>query len=251
MRQILAAWVFYTRLPLPFLHINARDFQGIARWVPLVGLGIGVILVLVDLALRQIAPDPVRAVGVLWIWISLTGGFHLDGVADTADGLSVDAHDQEGQQRRLAVMSDSRVGALGVVALILVMMIKFAALISLASPQWPYLLLAPAWGRWGQLLAIAAYPYLKPQGQGRLLKDFTQPLDLVPMSLVLIVLILILGQWTELALRPLILWSLITAAVSGGLGWRLARRLGGHTGDTYGAVVEWTEALGLLLTQIN
>ncbi len=251
MKQILAAWVFYTRLPLPFVPLNAHDFQGIARWVPLVGLGIGSVLVLADLGLRPLSPEPVRAVAVLWAWVSLTGGFHLDGVADTADGLSVDAHDQEGQQRRLAVMSDSRVGALGVVALILVVGIKFAALIPLTSEQWPYLLLAPAWGRWGQLLAIAAYPYLKPEGQGRLLKDFTQPLDLVPMSLVLILLTLSLGRWTGLDLRIFMGWSLITAAVSGGIGWRLARRLGGHTGDTYGAVVEWTEAVGLLLAQIG
>lgn len=250
MRRILAAWVFYTRVPLPFVHVRAEDFQGIARWVPLVGLVIGLVLTLLDQGLRSVFPDLVRAVGVLWLWISITGGLHLDGVADTADGESVDAHDLEGRHRRLAVMSDSRVGALGVVALVILIVIKLAALTALTPDQWPYLLLAPAWGRWGQLLAIRLYPYLKQEGQGRFLKDSTRSLDLLPMSLALAGLVIALGLWETLDLRALTLWSLGTGAVSFGVGFRLYRRLGGHTGDTYGAVVEWTEAMALMLAHV-
>ncbi len=251
MRGLLAAWIFYTRVPLPYLTLGAADFQGIARWLPLVGLIIGLALILTDLGLRSLVPDPVRAVGVLWLWISITGGFHLDGVADTADGLSVDAHDHEGQQRRLAVMSDSRVGALGGVALILVVLIKVSALLSITATQWPYLGLAPAWGRWGQMITIKLYPYLKEKGQGRFLKDSTRAFDLLPMSLGLILITWGLGVWTDLELRSLLLWSVGVAGISLGISWRLARRLGGHTGDTYGAVVEWTEAMAVVLAQVQ
>lgn len=251
MKGILAAWIFYTRVPLPYVTLQASDFQGIARWLPLVGLLIGLGLVLADLGLRSLLPDPVRAVGVLWLWISVTGGFHLDGVADTADGLSVDAHDHEGQQRRLAVMSDSRVGALGGVALILVVLIKFAALLSMTAEHWPYLGLAPAWGRWGQLITIGIYPYLKEKGQGRFLKDSTRPLDLGLMSLGLVIITWGTGVWTDLELRSILLWSLGVAGISLGISWRLARRLGGHTGDTYGAVVEWTEAMAVVVAQVR
>jgi cobalamin synthase len=115
-------------------------------------------------------------------------GLHLDGVADTADGLAANLHTSSEQSasnsHRLQVMSDSHTGAYGVLALGLVLLLKFAALSSLQV--WPLLLLVPAWGRWGQLLAIALYPYLREQGSARFLKDSTSlPGSLWPGTLLL------------------------------------------------------------------
>ncbi len=122
-RQILAACTFYTRLPIPKAWIRAEDFGGIARWLPLIGLGIGGWLVAGHSLLQGVLSDRLEAGGLLLLWISSTGGLHLDGVADTADGLAVDAHDQAGQARRLAVMTDSRTGAFGVIPVGMVLLL--------------------------------------------------------------------------------------------------------------------------------
>jgi adenosylcobinamide-GDP ribazoletransferase len=222
----------------------------------LVGLGIGTLLVLGNTILARLAPDLVRSITILCCWVGITGGLHLDGVADTADGLAVDAHDQEGGEKRLAVMSDSRIGAFGVIAVVMVMLLKVAALTNLPATSWPILLLTPAWGRWGQLIAIVLYPYLKAQGQGRFLKDSTRyPEDVWPMTMgILLVTVAIAigsGHQSAVGVATQTLLSLGVWTVGSGIsallvGYILYRKLGGHTGDTYGAVVEWTEAVALI-----
>ncbi|MFS8860758.1 adenosylcobinamide-GDP ribazoletransferase [Synechococcus sp. H60.4] len=251
MRRLWAALTFYTALPLG--RLGRLQFEGIAAWLPAVGLLLGGILTLAALLL-QIFPPPVRAALLVALWVLLTGGLHLDGVADTADGLAVNVPksfaDTErpavnGLSRRLQVMRDSHTGPYGVLALVLVLLLKFAALSSLQV--WPLLLLVPAWGRWGQLLAIALYPYLRDQGSARFLKDSTSlPGSLWPGTLLLLAITGGVGWAGLLAWRPLLLWTLGSALGALAVGHWLYRQLGGHTGDTYGATVEWSEAIALL-----
>jgi adenosylcobinamide-GDP ribazoletransferase len=140
LRRFWAALTFYTALPLG----RAADlqFEGIAAWLPAVGLCLGGILFLASLLL-QVFPAGVRAALLVALWVVLTGGLHLDGVADTADGLAANLHTSPEQSasnsHRLQVMSDSHTGAYGVLALGLVLLLKFAALSSLQV--WPLLLL--------------------------------------------------------------------------------------------------------------
>ncbi|MDX2270684.1 MAG: adenosylcobinamide-GDP ribazoletransferase [Cyanobacteriota bacterium] len=248
--QWVAAWIFYTRIPLPFWDRCPLDFAGIARWLPLVGVLIGGILMLADNLLRLMAPDWVRAALEVYLWAAITGGLHLDGVADVGDGLAVSG--QAGIQERLAVMADSRIGAYGALALILVLGLKGATLASLPAQQGWVLLLTPAWGRWGQLLAIGSYPYLKPQGQGRFLKESTHfPQDLWPMTLGLF---LMIAGWIGLTPANWLwvsVWNLLSAIIASGVGYGWYRQLGGHTGDSYGATVEWTEAWVLVLATLH
>jgi adenosylcobinamide-GDP ribazoletransferase len=233
------ALVFYTIIPLPSGW--PLNFQRIARWAPWVGLLVGFLLAGANVLLLQFPLSAfLRGVLVLTIWIAITGGLHLDGVMDTADGLAV-----PDPERRLAVMSDSRTGAYGVMAGLLVMLLKVGAIADLSSVQsCGYLMLAPIWGRWGQLLAIACYPYLKVEGKGAFHRRSLQlPQDLWP-SLVLLVGISLLPivlkphQWpTDLATFTL------GIALSWGVGAWFYNRLNGMTGDSYGAIVEWVEAL--------
>ncbi len=219
-----------------------------APWIPLVGLGLGGLLTVVQGGLMTRIPDLVRGGLVTSLWLLMTGGLHIDGVADAADGLAVDAHQQEGLSKRLAVMSDSRVGAFGVVAVVIVILLKTVTLASLDLKSIGLLTLIPAWGRWGQLVAIGSYPYLKPQGQGRLLKDTTRwPQDLWPMTPGLV---LVTGGVGILTQSPslVLLWTLGSAGIAWGVGYWLNQTVHGHTGDTYGATVEWTEVLILVLT---
>jgi adenosylcobinamide-GDP ribazoletransferase len=240
--QLAAATAFYTCLPIPSAW--ALNFHYVARWAPLVGVIIGTFLRLMDSGLEYLGMPPLtRSVIVVIAWIGITGGLHLDGAMDTADGLAV-----PDPQRRLQVMADSATGAFGSMAAIALILLKIAAIADLHSAHPMALLLAAGWGRWAQQVAIARYPYLKPTGKGAFHKQAIVSLrDTIPS------LILLLG----LSILPLIMnpqtWQFVIAEVAGGMAIALLipawfnHQLGGHTGDTYGAVVEWTEALFLVL----
>ncbi|HSM82042.1 MAG TPA: adenosylcobinamide-GDP ribazoletransferase [Nodosilinea sp.] len=237
--------LFYTRLPLPRGWVPR--FEGIAVFAPVVGLALGGLLVGVDAALGQLGLGALlRSALVVGLGLWLTGGLHLDGAMDTADGLAVMAPD-----RRLAVMADSRSGAFGVMAAIAVLGLKTLALAELTSGRGWVLVAAMVWGRWGQVVAIARYPYLRPEGKGALHKaHLCLPQDwLWGLALALA----LHGLW---AWRQPDQWALVSVTGLGGLGLSLAvgawlhRRLGGHTGDTYGATVEWTETLLLCLATL-
>jgi len=237
--SLLGAIAFYTCLPIP-----ARwplNFTGIAVWAPLVGLGIGGLLSLLDASLLALGMDPplLRSALVVALWIGVTGGLHLDGAMDTADGLAV-----LDPQRRLDVMADSRSGAFGVMAAIVIVGLKTTALSEIATDRWVVLLAAAGWGRWGQLVAIACYPYLRAAGKGAFHKaaihSWRQTLLPLALLLALSSLLIVLQPETDIAAILLASLGLAIALLTGA--W-FNHKLGGHTGDTYGAVVEWTETL--------
>jgi adenosylcobinamide-GDP ribazoletransferase len=164
---------------------------------------------------------------------------------DTADGLAV-----QDRQRRLEVMADSATGAFGAMAAMAVLLLKTTALSDLEAYRGVALMASAGWGRWGQVVAIAFYPYLKPTGKGAFHKEAIR----IPQDI-------LLGFFLLLALCSLPLlyggaWWLSLGMVVGGsaiallTGAYFNRQLSGHTGDTYGAVVEWTEALFLCLLTI-
>lgn len=241
---LAAAIAFYTCLPVPLSW--TLEFRGIARFAPFVGVAIGGILGILDLLLQLLGmPVLTRSAIVAIAWIGITGGLHLDGAIDTADGLAVQ---DPNPQRRLQVMADSVTGAFGVMAAIALVLLKTAALTDLDAHRWIILMAAAGWGRWGQLVAIARYPYLKATGKGAFHKDsMDSPLDLLPGFLLLLGLSGV--QWL---LDPQG-WIVAVGMATGGsaiailTGAWFDRKLGGHTGDTYGAVVEWTEAFLLCL----
>lgn len=247
MRSILGALIFYTICPLP-QHWQL-EFTRIARWSPLIGLLIGGLLGLGDLGLASLGvPILTRSALVVGIWLLLTGGLHLDGAIDTADGLAV-----LDPQRRLQVMSDSVTGAFGVMAAIVILLLKTSALYDLSSSTYRFLglIMAAGWGRWAQVRAIAHYPYLKETGKGAFHKQAMHlPQDLL---LGLTLLLGCSGFWLWLDLTKW--WLPLTGTIVGSISAILVgawfnHQLGGHTGDTYGATVEWTETIILCLLTI-
>ncbi|MBC7968738.1 MAG: adenosylcobinamide-GDP ribazoletransferase [Verrucomicrobia bacterium] len=242
----LGAIAFYTCLPLPQRWM--LTFNGIARWAPVVGLAIGGLVGLLDFGLYDVGmPILTRSAIAVAVWVALTGGLHLDGAMDTADGLAV-----LDPQRRLQVMADSHTGAFGAMAAGIILLLKVTALADLASHRWLVLMLVAAWGRWGQVVAIVRYPYLKPEGKGAFHKKALRSWwDAVPTLILLLVLSGLLG-W--LSLLP---WRTVGLAIVGGgtiavlTGAWFNHQLGGQTGDTYGAIVEWTEALLLCLLTVG
>lgn len=233
LHDLAGAWIFYTVLPA-WPGLTPR-FERIARFAPWIGLLIGAIQLLGWWMLQQIGWtewSSSAAVVALGIWLS--GGLHHDGLMDTADGLGA------GAERRLAAMDDSRVGASGVLALVMVILVQLAATAELVIHHPFALLLAPFWARVSPLWAMARFPYLRDQGSAGFHRRHSQPgWDALPVLVCLPFLALAGWIWLPLGL----LAALLPAECCG-------RRLGGHTGDTYGACVVVAEATFLLLMAV-
>jgi adenosylcobinamide-GDP ribazoletransferase len=239
-KSLLAAWAFYLCLPAP--QKMKLDFSRIARWAPVMGLILGGILCVCDYGLGFIEmPWLVRSTIIILLWLVLTGGLHLDGAMDSADGLAV-----TDPSRRLAVMADSATGAFGAMAAIAILALKIVSLSVITQQRWLILLTIPAWARWAQVLAIVLYPYLKAEGKGAMHSQGVLPIPDLLGGLFALGLVAA-GQFYW---QPVLLVAAIPGIgllLSYAVGKYFDRAFGGHTGDTYGAVVEWVEAIGLAL----
>ncbi|MEB3312324.1 MAG: adenosylcobinamide-GDP ribazoletransferase [Snowella sp.] len=230
--------LFYTKLPLPSWF--PIEFDRIARWCPVIGLILGASLGGIDWGLTFLGfPPLVRSVSIVALGVSLTGGLHLDGVSDTADGLAV-----TDPARRLAVMKESTTGAFGVMAIALILLLKSAALSELMTNRGLVLMLAMGWARWGQVAAITFYPYLRSEGKGALHREtFKFPQDLLLGLFFLVLFSAVWIYWQPQQWLVILITTLLSAAIALLTGWWFNRQFGGQTGDTYGAIVEWSEAL--------
>ena len=231
----LAALQFLTVAPLPARLFTPQEMGRAVGYFPMVGALLGGALALLDRGLSAIWPASVASALVLIAWVGLTGALHLDGFLDTCDGL-LGGHSPE---ERLRIMRDERVGAFAVTGGVLLLLVKYAALAALPGRA-PALILAPTLGRWGMALAIAAFPYARPEGLGRAMKDYAGWRQAALAGGAAVVLAWIAGGWLGLAAAALA--SLITYAVARfSLG-----RLPGLTGDIYGATCEMVETVTLL-----
>ncbi|MDD2892926.1 MAG: adenosylcobinamide-GDP ribazoletransferase [Halothiobacillaceae bacterium] len=232
MRGLILATQFLTRLPTPQVDdFRPDDLSRSAVWFPAVGLLVGSIVCVATWLGAQLDPWLAALFGLLaWVWV--TGGLHLDGLADLADGLGAAHRDPA---RLLAVMRDPHLGAFGVLALGLQLIFKLVLLMLLAREGlWLLLLLIPAWARLGPLLWTRVLPALEP-GMGERFAWAISNRTLIVGMLAL----LISSAWTpNLLLAPLVLaaWA-----------WFLHHTLGGMSGDTLGAGIELSETTLLLI----
>jgi adenosylcobinamide-GDP ribazoletransferase len=204
---------------------------------PLVGLGLGLVLATLDRALGAILPPAPRAALTVTALAVLTRGLHLDGLADTCDGL-LGGHDRA---RRLEIMRDPRVGTFGATAVALALLLKWSAVMSLdASRRAAGLILAPVLGRCAMVAVAAAVPYARPQGLGA---GYHEAARGVPLLTALgggsAVALLLFGP-TGLTLVAM------AALVALGIAWWARVALGGATGDVFGATCELVETAVLL-----
>ena len=235
MTQLVAAIRFLTIVPMPGPPAGAPGPS--AHWFPVVGFGLGTILSIADLSLGLLLPPIVTAILVLTLWALLTGGLHLDGLADSLDGLAGRDRDQS-----IRIMRDGRVGVYGGAGLILLLMLKSAALVQLPDLiRWRALLVAPAIGRASPLLLATRFrPATPGEGKGSAF------LDDVTRSAVVVGLIVCLGASVWLFWPWGVLISLSGFAGAAAWGAFFTRRLGGLTGDTLGGAVEIAELVSLL-----
>lgn len=239
LRDLAGAWIFYSVLPAwPGM---APRFERIARFAPWIGALLGVLQGLLWWLLEGHVPLLAQVSLVLALGLVLSGGLHMDGAMDTADGLAAG-------ERLMEAMADSRIGASGVQALVVVLLLRAAGLAALGSLAPIALVWAALWGRVAPLIAMARFPYLRERGSAAFHRRHWAGLAVELRPTLLLLGTLILLGWRlrgpgVLPPLPALLGALPSVAVPVWLG----RRLGGHSGDTYGACVEWVESLALLL----
>ncbi|MEZ4673775.1 MAG: adenosylcobinamide-GDP ribazoletransferase [Caldilineaceae bacterium] len=235
LQEITVAIGFLTILPVPTVAFQPGLLGRAGRWFPLIGLLIGLLLWGGYTLLSQIYAPLLVAAATTALWAILTGGLHLDGLADCCDGLLAPV----APARRLEIMRDPRSGAFAVIGLILLLLLKTAALATMPTAG-AALLVAPTGARW-LLLWIARQPAARSGGLGAEFQNGLTPRSLLFALLLPLVLVGILHQWQ---LWPALLAALIAT-------WLLARfarqRLGGVTGDVYGLTVEVSELVILLI----
>lgn len=229
---------YLTIVPLPgSARIVAHDLGRAAVWFPVVGLAIGAAAVLADRVATFLFPTLLSALLTVTVWKLLTGGLHLDGLADSLDGLV--GRDPE---HRLAIMRDSRIGAFGALGLILFLLLEIAALAELRGAlRWQVLLAAPALARSMPLLIGRLFPPARREGHGASFQaSLSAKSAAVGLAVGLAVTVASLGA-------PGIAAALAGMAAALGFARLLAARLAGVTGDVLGASIEVCE-LAVLLT---
>ncbi len=235
MTAFLLAMQFLTRLPISVnAPITDKQLSLSVLYYPLVGLAIGLLLFGLSLLLSGFSLAT-QATLLLASWILITGGLHLDGVADCADAWAGGLGDK---QRSLQIMKDPHVGAIAVVTLVMLLLLKWSSLQSVLLTEQKYaLFIAPLLGRCAILILMLTAPYISKQGLGM---SLTQNLPSGRAKIVIFgcisCAVLTIGVM-PLCAALLLLWWLRALAI---------HRLGGVTGDVYGASVELVEVAVLL-----
>jgi adenosylcobinamide-GDP ribazoletransferase len=225
---LLAAFQFLTLLPVK------RNFSGeqVGRstvFFPIVGIILGLILAGLNYLLLWLLPAAlVNALLVTGLAV-LSGGLHLDGLADTMDGMA----GHRTPEQRLEIMRDSRIGGFGAIGLGLFFILEYVSLNSIPAHWLPLaLILAPTLSRWAMVASIFVYPYARPSGLGKVFKEAVTWKHFVIATVATLAFSLIIFKGAGLAL--LAGAGVITVLIAS----HLSHQLKGLTGDTYGAINE-------------
>ena len=246
MRGVLVAAAFLTRVRVPVVA-GAVDVGRAARWFPLIGGLLGGATALIAWTMTEVMDFPAALTATLVVGLGAwaTGAIHLDGVADTADGFG-GGRDRE---EVLRIMRDPLIGSYGAAALVFVVGVKVTAIAALLDrgAALPFVVAAPAISRW-TISALAAWlPYARTEGG--LGEAVTHERDTV--GLVVATAVTALIAIGALRVDALIVWAVATLTAVW-IARTARRRIGGVTGDVFGASVELTETsvllCGVLLT---
>ena len=239
MNSFLIALQFITTLPIKAnLNYSEKNIASSMVYYPLVGTIIGFILVVFNLLLSKIIPDLLINIILLIIWISLSGGIHLDGLADSFDGL----FGGKDKKKILEIMRDSSIGVYGVLALFLILLLKYVLLIELPiQDKNMILMIAPTLSRLSMVLAVYYFPYARKEGFGKTYKLYLKRNHVI-----------LAFVWTVIISITLLFWQGIVLIITGLLfsfviSKFITNKIDGLTGDNYGAINEIVEVLTLLI----
>lgn len=237
MTPFFIALQFLTTFPVQLKEMPSKKQNGQSLlFYPLIGLMIGVILFAIATLLHAL-PVILLSSLILVLWIWLTGGLHLDGLADTADAWVGGFGDKE---RTLKIMKDPSCGPIGVLSLIILCLIKWSALYVLLEKQlFSALILFPILGRLAPLFLFLTTQYVREKGLGSSIAEFIPKTGAV----ILFILCLVASAyfaWAGILTAIIFIGTLIY------LRYKFIQRIGGITGDTVGASIEICEAVSVL-----
>lgn len=238
MRGFIIALTFLTRIPFPLpKDVSSEEFIKSYRFYPIVGLVLGFLLWLLAKFLEPYYPPSVLGALVLGAELMLTGGIHLDGFMDSMDGL-LSARSPE---KILDIMKDSRVGAHASMALVGLLLLKFTLLANLTVSKLPLLIVMPMLSRWVFQIGMIGFPYARSQGLGKGFHEATQWIPFLFSGIIVCgISFYLLGFAGPLAF---VISSLIIFLIA----FKISSFLGGLTGDLYGAFIELSEVIILLV----
>lgn len=234
----LIALEFLTPLRLRAVErASDRTFGQALGWFPLVGLILGFVLLGMDRTLAHMLPSAPASALLVAALALLSGGLHLDGVADTADGMAV----QGDRATRLSVMSAGNIGPAGVMALALVLLVQWSAFTTLdGAMRSAAIVIAPALARWSATPVAVLFRPARPRGIGHALQQGVWPIAAPLGSVLILVACLVLFGPEGVALPVIAAGASVLVAAAA------ARLLDGVTGDTFGASIEVSQAVVLL-----
>ncbi len=218
-----------------------QEMGASTAFYPAVGLLLGLLLMVTDTLLGYLLPAGTRSALVLALWVVITGALHIDGFLDACDGLLGGFTPES----RLEIMRDERRGAYALAGGVLLLLLQYSALNDLGILRWAALLLAPVLGRWGMTMAIVYFPYARPSGLGKDVKDHSTPRQAALASAFALIATAFVS-WATLSLAGLLAWGAAALVLWGGARFTL-KRIPGLTGDIYGALNILIETAVLLV----
>ena len=237
MKRFLVALQFLTILPVKVSSVRSKDFGRSLRYFPLVGLLIGLTLCLIA-NLTSFLPDIVSAAFIVALSIVLTGGIHLDGLADTCDGF----YGSRSKERTLEIMRDSRIGVMGVTGVVIILLFKFTFIASMPSVILTRsLILMAVFGRWSQVFGCYISSYARKEGKAKDFIKYATVRDFLYASIFTVAVFLFVAGLKGIVL--LVIPTLITLLFI----YYAKKKIGGMTGDTIGALNEIAETAMLFV----
>jgi adenosylcobinamide-GDP ribazoletransferase len=241
-RSFVAAFAFLTRLPVGGGPLRDADLGRSVAFFPVVGLVLGLGLTGLASLLAGVLPTTLAAVILVALLAALTGGLHLDGVADVFDALGGGRGDR---QRMLEIMRDSRIGAHGAAALCLLLVAKIVVVATAVERHdLLALLLFPMLARWAVTPTIVLHPYARQEGLGRAFHGEAGGPQVVMATVFVSIAVSLLGFRFLAPAGGALAAALIFS-------WWLRFRLGGLTGDVYGATIELAEVVALTIAEAS
>jgi len=231
--EIVVAFQFLTRIPMPSTAFEADSLSRATKFFPLVGLVVGSGAVLLQKLLMFHMGRPLVTLIVLIYLVLITGCLHEDGLADTADGFG----GGRTKDQILAILKDSRIGSYGATALVLSLLARYLLLASLPLEHFAaYVISSHVLCRWSSMpLSYFLPPAREEDGQGARIAKLTSLATLTFGSIFSFAVVAFALRWSAVA--PVLI-AIFTFAVSG---WFYARKIGGVTGDCFGATNQLTE----------
>ena len=239
MRGFILAWEFLTIIPLSRNRdVRPEELARSMAYFPLVGLILGIILVISNIGLLKVLPASIVDAILIAELIILTRGLHIDGFVDTIDGLA----GGKTKEDILNIMRDHRVGALGVVGVIMLIMIKYLSLNSVPAASKNLTLIAmPMISRWLQAPFTNLFPYARQDGMGKAFTEGVRGRQVGIATIVTALFLIFIFKFNAILIMGLM------AIVSYLIGLYFKKILGGITGDVIGAVSEVNEVMFILI----